>query len=157
MSKAPKNHLPFSPHPAMGQVAGVSRRVCLAYPSASDLALVTEDMSQLGHVQPQINSSRAPWLTKELSHFKPTCVLWKVTAAASSWRFCHLATLLLPLGSGRCCVSFLFHHQEKAQNNNNNTNNNTSNNNNNNNNNNTALHSASTRHYQHSHNKLQHR
>lgn len=109
--------------------------------------LSQKTQSQLGHFQPQINFSRAPWPPAELSHFKPTCVLWKVTAAARSWRFCHLATLLLPLGSDRCCVSLLFDHQEKAQNNNNNMNNN----------NNTALHSASTWYYQHSHNKLQHR
>lgn len=38
-----KNHLPFSPHPAMGQVAGISWCVCQTYPSTSHVALVTED------------------------------------------------------------------------------------------------------------------
>lgn len=48
MPKAPKNHLPFSPHPAMGQVVGISQHVCQTHPSAPDLALVTENTVPAG-------------------------------------------------------------------------------------------------------------
>lgn len=113
MSKAPKNYLLFSPHPATGQVVGISWPVCQTYPSAPDLTPVTEDMVPAEPCPTTDQFQWTPWPTAELSHFKPTCVLWKVTAAARSWRFYPLVMLLLPLDSGRCCVSHLFDHQEK--------------------------------------------
>lgn len=49
MSKVHKNHLPFSYHPAMGRVVGISQHVCQqTYPSASDPAFVTEDAVPAG-------------------------------------------------------------------------------------------------------------
>lgn len=80
MSRARKNHLPFSCLPATGQVVGISQHVCQqTYPSASDLAFVTEDAITAG---PRINSKRDPQWQAELSHFKPNWVLRKVRAAA---------------------------------------------------------------------------
>lgn len=113
----------------MGQVVGISCHVCQTYPSASDLALCHRRHSPSW----AMSNHRAPQPPAEPAHFKPTCVLWKVTAAARSWRFCHVAILLYPLGIVGIVFPF---HQEKAQNSNNNTNNNT-----------TALHSASIWHY----------
>lgn len=38
----------FQPHPAMGQVAGISWHVCQTYPSTSNVALVREDRVPAG-------------------------------------------------------------------------------------------------------------